>query len=240
MPRGKEANAGLAKHKCKRRVGIDEAKVFTVLPSCLFNEGEQNGVIDDFHVVFIGPARGGVGRESKVRRVRELGCKHGGWGGLYFGSKIPCFHPMSMQPPLGIDHIAIAVPDLDEATSYWSETMGLRAGSREIIESQGVEVQMMYAGETRIELVCPIRDDSPIAGFLAKRGPGLHHLAFAVSQCEGAIQHAQQKGARMIDKQPREGAHGTRIAFVHPASTGGVLTEMVEGGEGFADAPTDD
>ena len=140
-----------------------------------------------------------------------------------------------MHSPPGIDHIAIAVTDLDEATQYWSETMGLRRGTREIIESQGVEVQMMHAGETRIELVCPVRADSPMAGFLKKRGPGLHHLAFAVPDCERAIEQVQQKRARMIDESPREGAHGTRIAFVHPASSGGVLSELVEGGEGFAD-----
>ncbi|MDP7061806.1 MAG: methylmalonyl-CoA epimerase [Planctomycetota bacterium] len=134
---------------------------------------------------------------------------------------------------LGVDHIAIAVEDLDVATQQWSEQLGLRAGGREVVEDQGVEVQMMYAGQTRIELVCPIREDSPVRRFLDRKGPGLHHLALAVDDCARTIENAKSKGARLIDEQPRGGAHSTRIAFVHPAATGGVLTEMVEGGEGF-------
>jgi len=134
---------------------------------------------------------------------------------------------------LGVDHIAIAVEDLDVATKQWSEQLGLRAGAREVVEEQGVEVQMMYAGQTRIELVCPIREDSPVRKYLDKRGPGLHHVAFAVEDCAASIARVKDKGARLIDDQPRGGAHDTRIAFVHPASTGGVLTELVEGGEGF-------
>ncbi len=134
---------------------------------------------------------------------------------------------------LGVDHIAIAVEDLDAATSQWADSMGLRTGEREIVEDQGVEVQMMYAGDTRIELVCPVSTSSPVRAFLDKRGPGLHHLALAVDDCAAAVESAKDEGARLIDQQPRVGAHGTRIAFVHPAATGGVLTEMVEGGEGF-------
>jgi methylmalonyl-CoA/ethylmalonyl-CoA epimerase len=134
---------------------------------------------------------------------------------------------------LGVDHIAIAVEDLDSATRQWADQLGLRAGAREVVEEQGVEVQMMYAGETRIELVCPISATSPVRTFLDKRGPGLHHLALAVSDCATAIAGAAERGARLIDEKPRGGAHGTRIAFVHPAATGGVLTELVEGGEGF-------
>ncbi len=132
----------------------------------------------------------------------------------------------------GVDHLAIAVEDLDEATAIWRDRLGLREGAREIVEDQGVEVQMMYAGETRIELVCPIRPDSPMAGFLEKRGPGLHHLALSVADCAGAIEQVAAAGGRMIDPEPRGGAHNTRIAFVHPKSAGGVLTELVEGGEG--------
>lgn len=137
-----------------------------------------------------------------------------------------------MPDILGVDHLAIAVEDLDEATAVWRDRLGLRQGAREIVEDQGVEVQMMYAGETRIELVCPIRADSPMAGFLAKRGPGLHHLALAVADCATAIDEVAAADGRMIDSAPRVGAHGTRIAFVHPKSAGGVLTELVEGGEG--------
>lgn len=137
-----------------------------------------------------------------------------------------------MPDILGVDHLAIAVEDLDEATAVWRDRLGLREGAREIVEDQGVEVQMMYAGETRIELVCPIRPDSPMAGFLEKRGPGLHHLALAVADCGQAIAEVADAEGRMIDASPRVGAHDTRIAFVHPKSAGGVLTELVEGGEG--------
>lgn len=133
---------------------------------------------------------------------------------------------------LGLDHVAVVVADLDEATRTWRDVLGLRAGSREVVEDQGVEVQMMWAGDTRIELVHPLRDDSPAAKFLARRGPGLHHLALAVEDCRAAVADARAQGARMIDEEPRGGAHGTRIAFVHPHATGGVLAELVEGGGG--------
>lgn len=137
-----------------------------------------------------------------------------------------------MPDILGVDHLAIAVEDLDEATAIWRDRLGLREGAREVVEDQGVEVQMMYAGETRIELVCPVRADSPMAGFLEKRGPGLHHLALAVEDCAESIAQVAAAEGRMIDREPRVGAHQTRIAFVHPRSTGGVLAELVEGGEG--------
>ncbi|MFK5954911.1 MAG: methylmalonyl-CoA epimerase [Planctomycetota bacterium] len=137
-----------------------------------------------------------------------------------------------MPNVLGVDHIAIAVTDLDAATQLWKE-MGLRVGSREVVEDQGVEVQMMYAGATRIELVFPIRKDSPIQAFLDKRGAGLHHLALAVDDCAAATQELVDREVRMINTEPKTGAHQTRIAFVHPKATSGVLTELVEGGEGF-------
>jgi len=137
-----------------------------------------------------------------------------------------------MPNVLGVDHIAIAVKDLDAATQLWKE-MGLRVGSREVVEDQGVEVQMMYAGATRIELVFPIREDSPIQTFLDKRGAGLHHLALAVDDCAAATKELVDREVRMIDTESKTGAHQTRIAFVHPQATNGVLTELVEGGEGF-------
>lgn len=133
---------------------------------------------------------------------------------------------------LGVDHVAVVVADLDEAVRLWRDVLGLRAGGRELVADQGVEVQMMYAGDTRIELVRPVRPDSPAAKFLSQRGPGLHHVALAVDDCAGAVQAAAAQGARLVDATPRAGAHGTRIAFVHPAATGGVLTEFVEGGGG--------
>jgi len=137
-----------------------------------------------------------------------------------------------MPNVLGVDHIAIAVTDLDAATQLWKE-MGLRVGSRAVVEDQGVEVQMMYAGATRIELVFPTREDSPVQAFLDKRGAGLHHLALAVDDCAAATQELVDQEVRMLNTEPKTGAHQTRIAFVHPKATSGVLTELVEGGEGF-------
>jgi methylmalonyl-CoA/ethylmalonyl-CoA epimerase len=134
---------------------------------------------------------------------------------------------------LGIDHIAIAVDDLDTAAELWGTKLGMRLGARETIEAQGVEIQMVYAGDTRIELVCPLNADSPVAKFIAKRGTGIHHLALAVDDCQSAIGDCSKKGVRMINESASDGSHGTTIAFVHPSSMGGVLTELVEGGEGF-------
>lgn len=133
-----------------------------------------------------------------------------------------------MSRVLGIDHIAVAVPDLDAATALWRDALGLKVGDREVVEDQGVEVQMMHAGSTRVELVAPLSADSPVAKHLERRGPGLHHLALQVEDCGEAMEQAQEAGARMVDERPRGGAHGTRIAFVHPQGTGGVLAELVE------------
>ncbi len=133
---------------------------------------------------------------------------------------------------LGVDHVAVVVADLDEAVRFWRDVLGLRAGARERVEDQGVDVQMMWAGDTRIELVHPFRADSPAARHLEKRGPGLHHLALAVDDCALAVSETRAAGARLVDEKPRAGAHATRIAFVHPAATGGTLVEFVEGGGG--------
>ncbi len=137
-----------------------------------------------------------------------------------------------MSSLLGVDHIAIAVHDLDRATEQWKSRLGLRVGQREIVADQGVEVQMMYAGDTRIELVRPLHEDSPIHKFLERKGEGLHHLALAVDDCQEAVDQCEADGAQMIDRKPRGGAHGTNIAFCHPKSSNGVLLELVQGGEG--------
>ncbi len=146
----------------------------------------------------------------------------------HLGGHIIC----SMSRLLGVDHIAIAVQDLDRATLEWQKRYGLRIGEREVVPEQGVEVQMLYAGDTRIELVQPLSDDSPVHKFLLKNGEGLHHLAFAVNDCQAAMDQSSQDGAQMINPQPRTGAHQTTIAFVHPKSANGVLLELVEGGDG--------
>lgn len=127
----------------------------------------------------------------------------------------------------GLHHVAIVVPSIADARGNY-EGLGMTAGDPEYVADQKVNVLVCMAGDQRIELVEPAADDSPVAGFLAKRGGGLHHLAFRVDDCARAIETLMARGLRMIDEAPRPGAHGTTIAFVHPKATGGVLMELVE------------
>ena len=143
--------------------------------------------------------------------------------------------PSAPEPPSalrgivrGLHHVAICVARLDEARLLYGKVLGLPAGPEEYVEDQRVNVVVLDAGGQRIELVEPAAEDSPLAGFLAKRGGGIHHLAWEVADVEAAIEHARAHGLRLIDEVPRPGAHGTRIAFLHPKSTGGVLMELVE------------
>jgi methylmalonyl-CoA/ethylmalonyl-CoA epimerase len=139
--------------------------------------------------------------------------------------------PESLQALVrGLHHVAIAVPSLAEARMLYETALGMTAGEVEYVEDQRVNVLVLDAGGQRLELVEPAHADSPISGFLAKRGPGLHHLAWEVDDCAAAIAHLQAKGVRLIDEAPRPGAHGTRVAFLHPKATGGVLMELVEEG----------
>lgn len=131
----------------------------------------------------------------------------------------------------GLDHVAIAVERIADARAVWETALGFRAGEVEHVPDQRVNVLVLEAGGTRVELVepaGPTREDSPVTGFLAKRGPGIHHLAWRVDSVAAAIERLLARGVRMIDEAPRPGAHGTTIAFVHPQATGGVLTELVE------------
>jgi methylmalonyl-CoA/ethylmalonyl-CoA epimerase len=128
----------------------------------------------------------------------------------------------------GLHHVAIAVASLAESRKAYEDALGLAASEVEFVADQQVNVLVLYAGAQRIELVEPASADSPISSFLAKRGGGLHHLAWKVDDVGAAIAKLRSKGVRMIDEAPRPGAHGTRIAFVHPKSTGGVLMELVE------------
>lgn len=128
----------------------------------------------------------------------------------------------------GLHHVAIAVESLEAARAVYEGALGLAASEVEHVEDQKVNVLVLHAGTQRIELVEPASADSPISGFLAKRGGGLHHLAWKVDDVGKAIAELKSKGVRMIDEAPRPGAHGTRIAFVHPKSTGGVLMELVQ------------
>ena len=127
-----------------------------------------------------------------------------------------------------LHHVAIVVPSLVEARKVYVDALGMRAGVPEYVADQKVHVLVCYAGAHRIELVEPAAPDSPVSKFLEKRGGGLHHVAYRVSSVELALRHLKAAGLRLIDEQPRPGAHGTRIAFLHPSATGGVLTELVE------------
>jgi len=127
-----------------------------------------------------------------------------------------------------LHHVAVAVRDLEEARNFYSQALGLNLGEPEFVQDQGVNVVVLQAGSTRIELVAPAREDSPVARFLEKRGPGLHHLAWKVDSVEQAIGQLAQQGVRLIDEAPRPGSHQTTIAFVHPSATGGVLMELVQ------------
>ena len=137
--------------------------------------------------------------------------------------------PASLAPVVrGLHHVAIAVESLAESRKSYEQALGLSASPVEYVEDQKVNVLVLYAGAQRIELVEPASPESPITNFLAKRGGGIHHLAWKVDDVAAAIARLEKDGVRMIDRAPRPGAHGTRIAFVHPKSTGGVLMELVE------------
>jgi methylmalonyl-CoA/ethylmalonyl-CoA epimerase len=129
-----------------------------------------------------------------------------------------------------ISHIGIAVKSLDDSLPFYRDNLGMVfAGIEEVVE-QKVRVAMLHVGESMIELLEPTSEDSPVAKFIEKYGPGIHHLAYEVVDIEAAIARLVAEGARMIDEKPRNGAHGTRIAFVHPKSSNGVLTELCQCG----------
>jgi methylmalonyl-CoA/ethylmalonyl-CoA epimerase len=128
---------------------------------------------------------------------------------------------------LGLHHIGIAVASIDAALPRWTG-LGLALQSVEEVPTERVRVAVLLAGTTRIELLEPTAPDSPIARFLQQRGPGIHHLAFHVADCQRQIDALAQAGAQLLDKTPRPGAHGCRVAFLHPKQLGGVLTELVE------------
>jgi methylmalonyl-CoA/ethylmalonyl-CoA epimerase len=130
-----------------------------------------------------------------------------------------------------IDHIGIAVKSLADALQVYQNAVGLEVAGYDQVDEQGVRVAMLTIGESRIELLEPTGADSPIEKFMAKRGEGIHHIAVRVDNIEEAIERLKASGARLIDEVPRRGAHNTRIAFIHPSSTHGVLLELVEHGK---------
>lgn len=130
----------------------------------------------------------------------------------------------------GIHHVGVAVADLDEAVSAYERLFGGRVEDRARVEEQGVEAASVRVGASRVELLAPLRDDTPVGRFLAKRGPGLHHVAYEVDDVRAALRDLAAGGAELIDAVPRRGMFGLEIAFVHPDSVHGVLTEVVAGG----------
>jgi len=127
-----------------------------------------------------------------------------------------------------IDHIGIATYGIEEAANFWRSALGLSEIETEEIADQKVRVAMLAIGESRIELLEATSDDSPISKFIEKRGPGIHHLAVNVDNIQTALAQLKENGARLIDTEPRRGAGGCLVAFVHPSSMGGVLLELVQ------------
>ena len=127
-----------------------------------------------------------------------------------------------------INHLGIATKGIDDALKFWSDALGLENVHLEVVEEQKVRVAMLPIGESRIELLEPTSDDSPISKFLEKRGGGIHHIAVEVEDINAVLTRLKEKGVRLIDENPRVGAEGCLIAFVHPSSTNGVLLELVQ------------
>lgn len=129
-----------------------------------------------------------------------------------------------------INHIGIAVKNLEAAIPFYRDQLGMEFEGTEEVAEQKVKVAFLKVGESRIELLEPTADDSPVAKFLEKNGEGIHHMAYEVTDIEAALTDLKQKGVRLIDEKPRHGAHGSLIAFLHPKATGGVLTEICQTG----------
>ena len=127
-----------------------------------------------------------------------------------------------------IDHVGVAVEDLEAALAVYTGSLGLPLVHREIVSEQGVEAALLDVGESHVELLQPLGPDTGVGKFLARRGPGLHHVAYRVADVEQTLAELSQAGMRLIDERPRTGIRGSRVAFVHPTSAGGVLTEIVQ------------
>ena len=131
-----------------------------------------------------------------------------------------------------IDHVGVAVEDLDAAVTLYADTFGMPVQHRETVTEQGVEAVLLGVGESHVELLAPLGGDTPVGKFLAKKGPGLHHTAYRCQDVAIAIEECRSRGLRLIDEVPRRGIRNSLVAFLHPASTGGVLTELVQPAEG--------
>ena len=131
-----------------------------------------------------------------------------------------------------IDHVGIAVEDIDSALPYYTDILKLELVHRETVAEQGVEAALLDVGDGHVELIAPLGPETGVAKFLAKRGPGLHHVAYRVEDIDATLAALAADGTRLIDETPRTGIRNSRVAFLHPASTGGVLTEVVQPAEG--------
>ena len=130
-----------------------------------------------------------------------------------------------------IDHVGVAVEDIEAAIALYRDALGMPLVHRETVNEQGVDAALLDVGDGHIELLAPLGPDTPVGKFLARKGPGLHHVAYRVADVDAALEALSGAGLRLIDEQPRSGIRGSRVAFVHPASTGGVLTEIVQPAE---------
>ena len=131
-----------------------------------------------------------------------------------------------------IDHIGVATEDLDAALALYEGSFGMPVAHRETVESQGVEAVLLDVGDGHVELLRPLGPDTPVGKYLEKKGPGLHHVAYAVSDIDATLEKLKEAGIDLIDSEPRVGIRDSRVAFLHPKATGGVLTEIVEPAEG--------
>jgi methylmalonyl-CoA/ethylmalonyl-CoA epimerase len=127
-----------------------------------------------------------------------------------------------------IDHVGVAVEDLDEAVALYSERLGMPVQHRETVAEQGVEAVLLGVGENHVELLRPLGPETAVGRFLQRNGPGLHHVAYGTDDIDAALGAVRDAGLRLIDERPRTGIRNSRVAFLHPKSTGGVLTELVE------------
>jgi methylmalonyl-CoA/ethylmalonyl-CoA epimerase len=127
-----------------------------------------------------------------------------------------------------VDHVGIAVEDLDATLERYTRGLALPVAHREVLEDQGVEAVLLDVGDAHVELLRPLGPDTPVGRHLARRGPGLHHVAYGVEDVEAELERLRAAGLRLVDERPRPGIRGTLVAFVHPQATGGVLTEIVQ------------
>jgi methylmalonyl-CoA/ethylmalonyl-CoA epimerase len=139
---------------------------------------------------------------------------------------------MSNPKGITIQHLGVAVESIEGALTFWRDALGLELNGVEVVEDQGVRVAMLPIGESRIELLEATARETPVGKFLAKRGPGIHHLCVEVDDINAKLDELRAHGARLIDDRPRIGAGGALVAFVHPSSTGGVLIELTQKGSG--------